>query len=145
MRVDVTVFNDGGSATVRSEPGPLVGYAPSYSDGQGPTVWGSPRSGQTVYADPGWTLPAGAFTTAWTSCDENTGWCDTLARDTLSVALTDADVGHTIFFSAYGHNAFGETPTWSASFHDPVEEARPEYPASGRRPQAPIGSRVDRV
>jgi hypothetical protein len=108
LRVEARAFGDaGGSAVSRSAPGPFVaGERPTYHDNGAPTLWGIPRAGQTVTADPGFMEPAAtSFKYVWLRCDEV--FCDRIEHDAPTYALTAADVGKQIVVDVTASNAAG--------------------------------------
>ncbi|MDA0162332.1 hypothetical protein OM076_18820 [Solirubrobacter ginsenosidimutans] len=108
LRVEARAFGDaGGSAVSRSAPGPFVaGERPTYHDNGAPTLWGIPRAGQTVSADPGFLEPAAtSYKYLWLRCDDV--FCERIEHDAPTYVLTAADVGKQIVVDVTASNAAG--------------------------------------
>jgi hypothetical protein len=98
IRVIVTAGNDHGSSDSLSDPTDLVtagGSAPTNSGP--PVITGVAQQGHTLTTTDGtWDGDPTHFDYQWQDCDSGGQNCANTGTDTITYALTSADVGHTI-------------------------------------------------
>ena len=131
----VLYVGDDGAATVDAlVPDPPAASVP-------PTVSGTPAVGQTVSATTGsWSNQPLSYSYQWRDCDSSGGACTPITGATgPTVALTSADVGHTIRVAVTGTNASGQATAVSAQV-GPVTAIPAPTPAPGSNPTTGVTS-----
>jgi sugar lactone lactonase YvrE len=99
LRVLVTAYNGGGSASAQSAPTAVVAAAIAPSSVVAPAISGSAQDGQTLHAGTGtWGgTPASSYSYQWQSCNSTGGECASIeAATSPEYALGDGDVGTTL-------------------------------------------------
>jgi sugar lactone lactonase YvrE len=132
LRVLVTAYNGGGSASAESAPTAPVAAAIAPSSVVAPAISGSADDGQTLHASTGtWGgTPASSYSYQWESCNSTGGECAPIeAATSPEYALGDGDVDTTLRVLVTATNDAGSvqasSPASTVVLPEPAGELEP--------------------